>query len=158
MLHGRRQFVSWDVLLSQETNETHALSCYFALRSRSTLRGLPAFEVGGRSGRRQVSMARNLLGYTRHTMRRTTGCDRVSESQSLKPVPSSDRGLKLAHVKPESLVSGGHHLSLNTSLLLAHTARQANRSEIWWGLTAVAFARMFLRLSRTISLLRWAKS
>ena len=41
-----------------------------------------------------------------------------------KPALSSDRGLQLALVKPESLVSEGHHLSLNKSLLLAHTARQ----------------------------------
>ena len=61
-----------------------------------------------RSGRRQVSTARNPLGYTRPTMVWTTGCNAVRRSQSLKPCPSSNRGLKLVLVKPESLVSGRH--------------------------------------------------
>ena len=47
-----------------------------------------------------------------------------------KPNPSSDRGLKLNLVTPESLVSERHHRSLNISLLLAHTARQAIRVEL----------------------------
>ena len=50
----------------------------------------------------------NLQGYTRPTMRRTMGCNAVRRSQSPKPMPSSDRGLQLAPVKPESLVSEGH--------------------------------------------------
>ncbi len=53
-------------------------------------------------------MARIFLGYTRPTMRRTTGCNRESGSQSLKSTLSSDCGLQLARMKPESLVSGGH--------------------------------------------------
>ena len=44
-----------------------------------------------------------------------------------KPDLSPDRGLQLALVKSESLVSAGHHPALNTSLLLAHTACQAIR-------------------------------
>jgi len=36
-------------------------------------------------------------------------------------------------VKPESLVSERHYRSLNTSLLLAHTARQANRVKLKQG-------------------------
>jgi hypothetical protein len=48
-----------------------------------------------------------------------------------KPDPGPDRGLQLALVKPKSLVVAGHHLAANTFLLLAHTARQANRVEFW---------------------------
>ena len=65
------------------------------------------------------------LGYTRVTMRGTMGCHPVRGSQSPKPALSSDRGLKLALVKVESLVIAGHYPAVNTSLLLAHTARQA---------------------------------
>ena len=71
--------------------------------------------------------APNLLGYTRVTMRRTMGCNAVRQSQALKPALSSDRGLQLALVKLESLVIASHYLAVNTSLLLAHTARQATR-------------------------------
>ncbi len=48
----------------------------------------------------------------------------------LKPDLSPDRGLQLALVKPKSLVVAGHHLAANTFLLLAHTARQANRVDL----------------------------
>ena len=48
-----------------------------------------------------------------------------------KPALSSDRGLKLTLVKLESLVIAGHYPAVNTSLLLAHTARQATR--VWFG-------------------------
>ena len=44
-----------------------------------------------------------------------------------KPSLSSDRGLQPALVKPKSLVVAGHHPAANMFLLLAHTARQANR-------------------------------
>ena len=43
-------------------------------------------------------------GYTRATMGRTKGCERVTWSQSLKAVLSSDCRLQLAGMKPESLV------------------------------------------------------
>ena len=43
----------------------------------------------------------------------------------------SDRGLQLALVKAKSLVVAGHHLAANKFLLLAHTARQANRVGFW---------------------------
>jgi len=69
--------------------------------------------------------APKLLGYTRVTMRGTMGCHPVRGSQSPKPALGSDRGLKLALVKVESLVIAGHYPAVNTSLLLAHTARQA---------------------------------
>lgn len=60
---------------------------------------------------------------------RDSGLQLRKEELIPKPGPSSDRGLKPALVKPESLVSESHHLSLNTSLLLTHTARQAIRVE-----------------------------
>ena len=43
-------------------------------------------------------------GYTRATMAGTEGCKTVRWSKSEKAGPSSDRRLKLASVKPESLV------------------------------------------------------
>ena len=46
------------------------------------------------------------LGCTHGTMAGTAGCEPVRGSQSLKAGPSSDRGLQLALVKPESLVIG----------------------------------------------------
>jgi len=47
-------------------------------------------------------------GYKRATMRSTTGRDTVTWSKSLKTSPSSDCGLKLDHMKLESLVIAGH--------------------------------------------------
>ena len=44
------------------------------------------------------------LGYTRATMGRTTRSQLARVSESLKPVPSSDRSLQLDSVKLESLV------------------------------------------------------
>ncbi len=43
-------------------------------------------------------------GCTRATMRSTEGCKTARWSKSHKTVPSSDRRLQLAFVKPESLV------------------------------------------------------
>ena len=52
-------------------------------------------------------MALDALGCTHDTMVRTTGRDGVTLSQSFKPGPSSDWGLKLAPMKLESLVIAG---------------------------------------------------
>lgn len=49
-------------------------------------------------------------------------------SQSLKRIPSSDRGLELALVKMESVVIAFQNSAVNKSLLLAHTARQTTRA------------------------------
>ena len=46
-----------------------------------------------------------------------------------KPSRSSDRGLKPALVKVDSVVIAGQHPAVNMPLLLAHTARQAKRVE-----------------------------
>ena len=55
------------------------------------------------------------------------------EEVILKAIPSSDCGLQLTHMKPESLVIACHHRAVNMSLLLAHTARQATRVELGRG-------------------------
>ncbi len=56
-----------------------------------------------------------------------------------EPIPKTnlgpDRGLQLALVKTKSLVVAGHHLAANKFLLLAHTARQANRVDFWRAFT-----------------------
>ena len=72
--------------------------------------------------------APNPLGYTRATLVRTMGCDPERGSQSSKPYPSPDRGLQPSLVTSESLVISCHHLLVNMSLRLAHTARQTNRA------------------------------
>ncbi len=64
-----------------------------------------------------------VLGYTRATMDRTTRSKHVSVSESLKPIPSSDRSLQLDSVKLESLVIAGQHTAVNTFPGLVHTAR-----------------------------------
>ena len=48
-----------------------------------------------------------ILGDTHATMAGTMGCQAVRRSESPKPGLSSDRGLQLAPVKPESLVTAG---------------------------------------------------
>ena len=71
--------------------------------------------------------AGNPPGYTRATMAGTAGADPERGRQSLKPRLSWDRGLQLALVNVESLVTARHHRAVNTSLLLAHTARRSTR-------------------------------
>ena len=63
------------------------------------------------------------LGYTRATMTSTTRSKHASVSESLKPIPSSDRSLQLDSVKLESLVIAGQHTAVNTFPGLVHTAR-----------------------------------
>ena len=63
------------------------------------------------------------LGYTRTTMGRTEGSERVILSESQKPFPSSDCRLQLACMKSESLVIAGQHTAVNTFPGLVHTAR-----------------------------------
>ena len=58
----------------------------------------------------------------------TAGADPERGRQSLKPRLSWDRGLQLALVNEESLVTARHHRAVNTSLLLAHTARRSTRA------------------------------
>src|SRR5918993_4757254 len=68
-----------------------------------TLGGLPA------SSRRKVGTTSShhgpyAQGYTRATMAGTKGSKVARRSESQKAGPSSDCGLQLAHMKPESLV------------------------------------------------------
>ena len=64
-----------------------------------------------------------VLGDTHATMAGTTGGQAARRSQSPKPGPSSDRGLQLAPVKPELLVTAGQHTAVNLFPGLVHTAR-----------------------------------
>ena len=66
-------------------------------------------------------------GYTRATMAGTTSSKSARRSKSLKAGPSSDRGLKFAHVKAESLVIGDQLAPVNTFPGLVHTARHTTK-------------------------------
>ena len=67
------------------------------------------------------------LGYTRTTMAGTEGSEGASRSGSHKAGPSSDRRLKPACVKSESLVISGQHTEVNTFPGLVHTARHTTK-------------------------------
>ena len=69
-------------------------------------------------------MSLDTLGYTHNTMAGTTGRDEVTLSQSYKAGPSSDCGLKLDHMKSESLVIADQQAAVNTFSSLVLTARQ----------------------------------
>ena len=62
-------------------------------------------------------------GYTRATMADTKGSKRVILSESHKVGPSSDCGLKLAHMKLELLVIANQNVAVNAFPGLVHTAR-----------------------------------
>ena len=64
-----------------------------------------------------------VLGYTRATMAVTKGSEAVRPSKSQKGRPSSDCGLQLDHMKPESLVIVDQNAAVNTFPGLVHTAR-----------------------------------
>ena len=64
-----------------------------------------------------------VLGYTRATMAGTTGSERAIWSKSYKASPSSDCGLKLAHMKLELLVIVNQNVAVNAFPGLVHTAR-----------------------------------
>ena len=53
----------------------------------------------------------------------TTGSERVIWSESFKIGPSSDCGLKLAHMKSELLVIADQNVAVNAFPGLVHTAR-----------------------------------
>ena len=65
------------------------------------------------------------LGYKRATMAITKRCDTVTLSQPQKDGPSSDCGLKPAHMKSELLVIPDQHAGVNAFPGLVHTARHA---------------------------------
>ncbi len=62
-------------------------------------------------------------GYTRTTMAGTMGCEPAKVSQSQKAGLSSDWGLQLDPMKPESLVILDQHAKVNTFPGLVLTAR-----------------------------------
>ena len=64
-----------------------------------------------------------VLGYTRDTMATTKSCNTVRWSQSQKSCPSSDCGLKPAHMKLNLLVIPNQHVGVNSFPGLVHTAR-----------------------------------
>ena len=66
-----------------------------------------------------------VLGYKHATMAGTEGSQPARGSKSLKAGPSSDCRLKLACMKPESLVMVSQHITVNKFPGLVHTARQA---------------------------------
>ena len=66
-----------------------------------------------------------VLGYKRATMVVTKRCQAVMPSKSQKIYPSSDCGLKLAHMKQELLVIPNQHVGVNAFSGLVHTACHA---------------------------------
>ncbi len=66
-------------------------------------------------------------GCKRPTMARTKGSEPARVSQSHKARPSSDCGLKFAHMKSESLVIADQHAAVNMFLSLVHTARHPRK-------------------------------
>ena len=105
---------------------THVFSCELPLRGRCTLNRLPV--LNGRKEWATVGQyGPKLLGYTRHTVDGTMGCDLERGSQSSKSIRGSDRGLQLTLVKMEWLVIACHYRAVNVSPLLAHTARQVTQ-------------------------------
>ena len=65
------------------------------------------------------------LGYKRATMATTKRCNTVTWSQPHKDGPSSDCGLKPAHMKSDLLVIPNQHVGVNAFPGLVHTARHA---------------------------------
>ena len=64
-----------------------------------------------------------VLGYTRATMVGTKRSEMVTSSKSQKADPSSDCGLKLAHMKLELLLIANQNVAVNAFPGLVHTAR-----------------------------------
>ncbi len=58
----------------------------------------------------------------------TEGSDPARGSGSLKPILSTDCGLQLARMKPDSLVIADQHAAVNTFPALVHTARHTIRA------------------------------
>jgi hypothetical protein len=70
-----------------------------------------------------------VLGYTHATMAGTAGGAKPrGGANPCKAGPSSDRGLQLAPVKSELLVTAGQHTAVNTFPGLVHTARHVMKA------------------------------
>ncbi len=68
------------------------------------------------------------LGCTRATMAGTKGCETARWSESQKASLSPDWRLKLASMKPESLVIANQNVAVNTFPGLVHTARHTTKA------------------------------
>ena len=70
-----------------------------------------------------------LMPWATHVLQwlETEGSETARWSKSQKPNLSSDCGLKLAHMKLESLVIAGQHTAVNTFPGLVHTARHTTK-------------------------------
>ena len=68
-------------------------------------------------------------GYTRATMAVTKRSEVVRRSKPEKSSPSSDCGLKLAHMKSELLVIANQNVAVNAFPGLVHTARHTMGAE-----------------------------
>ena len=89
--------------------------------------GRTAPVTGRKEGTTSNHHAPYVLGYTRNTMATTEGSQAARPSESPKRCPSSDKRLKLASLKSESLVIADQHVAVNTFPGLVHTARQTMR-------------------------------
>ena len=70
-----------------------------------------------------------VLGYTHATMVGTAGVAKPrGGANPCKADRSSDRGLQLAPVKSELLVTAGQHTAVNTFPGLVHTARHVTKA------------------------------
>ena len=70
-----------------------------------------------------------VLGYTHATMAGTAGGAKPrGGANPCKAGPSTDRGLQLAPVKAELLVTAGQHTAVNTFPGLVHTARHVMKA------------------------------
>ena len=69
------------------------------------------------------------LGHTHATMAGTAGGAKPrGGANPCKAGPSADRGLQLAPVKSELLVTAGQHTAVNTFSGLVHTARHVTKA------------------------------
>ncbi len=104
VMHGCRQLVSWDVGLSPETSATLVTSCQRIMPGTLVRLLVNSRRKAGMTSSHHVPYAQ---GDTHATMGGTKGCNTARWSQSQKAFPSSDCGLQLDHMKPESLVIVG---------------------------------------------------
>ncbi len=104
VMHGCRQLVSWDVGLSPETSATLVTSCQRIMPGTLVRLLVNSRRKAGMTSSHHVPYAQ---GDTHATMGGTEGREAARWSQSHKTFPSSDCGLQLDHMKPESLVIAG---------------------------------------------------
>ena len=76
-------------------------------------------------GNKRSEMPLDVLGHTRATLNVSMGKVVQKNDPISKYVRARDRSLLLSFLNEEYLVSAGHHIALNTSLPIVHTARFA---------------------------------